>query len=201
MTRIKLCGIRTPVDVEGVNTVCPEYIGFVFYGKSRRYISPDKAKELKALLNEKISAVGVFVDESAENVAGLLLDGIIDIAQLHGNEDEEYVSKLKRMTDKPVIKAFRMEEGVTAEQINCFPSDYVLIDSGAGCGATFDWSKAKTVTRPFFLAGGLTPQNVEKALKDVRPFAVDVSSGIETDNHKDFEKMKAFIDAVRRFEK
>ena len=113
MTKIKLCGLSRRCDIECANALCPDYIGFVFAKKSTRYVSPEKAKELKSLLSPDIKAVGVFVDEPIENIAKLLSDNIIDLAQLHGSEDEEYIARLKVLTDKPVIKA---EGSLTARQ-------------------------------------------------------------------------------------
>ena len=138
MTKIKLCGLSRRCDIECVNELCPDYIGFVFAKKSKRYVSPEKAKELKFLLSPDIKAVGVFVDEQIENIVKLLSDNIIDLAQLHGSEDEEYIARLKALTDKPVIKAFRIksENDITSAK-NC-KADFILLDSGAGTGRSFN---------------------------------------------------------------
>lgn len=198
MTKIKLCGLSRPCDIEAANEVNPEYVGFVFARKSKRYIAPERAKELKRMLAPSIKAVGVFVNESLAGVAKLLEDGVIDIAQLHGTEDEEYIHRLKELTGKPVIKAFCIESGrdiAAAEQCG---ADYVLLDSGAGTGTAFDWHLIGKISRPYFLAGGLEPGNVGKAVKLLKPYAVDVSSGIETDGVKDKGKMAAFAAAARK---
>lgn len=198
MTRIKLCGLSRPCDIEAANKLKPEYIGFVFAPKSKRYVTPEKAEELKRLLAPDIQAVGVFVHELPKTVAKLLNDGIIDMAQLHGDEDEAYMNQLRRFTHKPVIKAFRIK---TAGDILCAEqttADYILLDSGAGTGTAFDWNLIHNAKRPYFLAGGLTPGNVADAVKALHPFAVDVSSGIETDGVKDETKMAAFVAAVRK---
>ena len=176
----------------------PEYIGFVFAPKSRRYVSPDRAFELKRLLIPQIKAVGVFVNETPEKIAGLLNKGVIDIAQLHGNEAEEYIGQLRQLTDKPVIQAFRIETAVDIERAEQSTADYVLLDSGAGTGTTFDWTFIRNMKKPYFLAGGLSFDNVGKAIQQLAPYAVDVSSGIERDGYKDKEKMAAFIAAVRK---
>lgn len=201
MTKIKFCGISRHCDIEAVNELKPEYIGFVFAAKSKRYVTPEKAKELKQLLAPDIQAVGVFVNENPENIAVLLNNGIIDIAQLHGYEDEDYIKQLRKLTDKPIIKAFRMETASVIAVAESSTADYVLLDSGAGTGMVFDWKLIQNIKRPYFLAGGLGVDNAENAVKLLYPFAVDVSSGIETDGVKDKIKMAAFVAAVRKEDK
>lgn len=198
MTRIKLCGLSRYCDIEAANELKPEYVGFVFAKKSKRYISTKNAEELKRLLFPGIKAVGVFVNEKPEYIAELLNKGVIDIAQLHGGEDEDYIKKLRQLTDKQLIKAFRITSAGDVEKAERCSADYVLLDSGAGTGTVFDWKLIKNIKRPYFLAGGLSPENAEDAVKKLNPYAVDVSSGIETDGVKDKNKMAAFIAAVRK---
>ena len=198
MTKIKLCGLSRQCDIEWANELKPDYIGFIFWSKSKRNVSPEKAKELKALLSPDIKAVGVFVDEPIENIAKLLSDNIIDLAQLHGSEDEEYIARLKALTDKPVIKAFRIKSENDITSAKNSKADFILLDSGAGTGRSFNWTLLENIDRPYFLAGGLYPENVANAIETLSPFAVDVSSGIETDNYKDKNKMTAFVKAVRK---
>lgn len=198
MIKIKYCGLSRLCDIEEANNLLPEYIGFVFAPKSHRYVSPDKALELKWVLAPGIKAVGVFVNETPEQIVDLLNKGIIDIVQLHGNEDEEYIGQLRRLTDKPIIKAFRIETAVDIELAEQSTADYVLLDSGAGTGTVFNWKLIQDIKRPYFLAGGLSLDNVVKAIQQLTPYAVDVSSGIETDGYKDKEKMAAFIAGVRK---
>ena len=198
MTKIKLCGLSRPCDIEIANELKPEYIGFVFAQGSIRCVSPEQALELKRLLAPEIKAVGVFVNKPPELVAGLMNSGVIDMAQLHGCEDASYISSLRKLTVKPVIQAFSVETAMDAGRANLSAADYVLLDSGAGSGNVFKWSLTENVTRPFFLAGGLDPDNVACAVRSLRPFAVDVSSGIETDGKKDKSKMAAFVAAVRK---
>jgi phosphoribosylanthranilate isomerase len=198
MTKIKLCGLSRPCDIEWANELLPEYIGFVFWEKSKRKVSLETASELKKNLSEKIKAVGVFVDEDAETVASLLNDDIIDIAQLHGNEDEEYIKKLRSLTDKEIIKAFKIKEPEDVTKAVSSSADHILLDAGMGEGKTFDHSLLKEIKRDYFLAGGLDHINITEAVNEYHPFAVDVSSGIETDGVKDREKMTAFVSAVRR---
>ena len=197
MTRVKMCGLRRAEDIEATNRLMPEYIGFVFAPASRRYIAPEEAAALRQRLRPGIRAVGVFVDAKESAAARLLAEGVIDIAQLHGNEDEAYIARLKARTGKPVIRAFRVKNAEDLRAAEASPADMILLDAGAGDGKTFDWSLLSSVSRPFFLAGGLTPENVAEAVKRYHPFAVDVSSGIETDGFKDCNKMRAFMRAVR----
>lgn len=194
MTKIKFCGLRTLDDISFANELLPEYVGFVFAPKSKRYVEPTQAAKLRDALSEKICAVGVFVNKNISNVAELLNAGIIDAAQLHGNEDENYIQSL-RGTNKIIIKAFQSNDIAAAQRSR---ANFVLIDAGAGDGKTFDWNLVKNLRGEYFLAGGLTPENVGDAIKILNPYAVDVSSGIETDGRKDFSKMLAFTKAVRK---
>ena len=197
MTRIKMCGLRRPEDIEAAGELLPEYIGFVFFPGSKRYVAPETARALKSGLNPGIRAVGVFVDEKPETVAKLLSDGTIDMAQLHGSEDEAYLADLRKRTDKPLIRAFRVRGAEDALRAQASSADEILLDAGAGDGKTFDWSWLRQVKRPYFLAGGLTPENAGRAVRELKPYAVDVSSGIETGGFKDIVKMRAFVRAVR----
>lgn len=201
MTKIKLCGLSRPCDIAAANTLKPEYIGFVFASKSRRYVSPEKAYELKRMLSKDIKAVGVFVNESVETVARLLDKNVIDIAQLHGEEDDNYIKNLRTLTDKPIMKAFCIRNKKDIIDAQNSAADYILLDSGAGTGTVFDWDLILNIRRIYFLAGGLGLNNIRKAIDELHPFAVDVSSGIETNGVKDKEKMAAFIAAVREEEK
>ena len=201
MTKIKLCGLSRPCDILTANELKPEYIGFVFAPKSKRYIDPQKAVRLKELLSSDIRAVGVFVDEAPDTVAALLNSGVIDIAQLHGSEDEAYIQRLRQRTDQPIIKAFQIKSRHDLAEAKTCTADHILLDSGAGTGNVFDWSVLRDVKRPYFLAGGLSPGNAREAVRLLQPYAVDVSSGIETDGLKDREKAAAFIAAVRKEER
>ena len=198
MTKIKLCGLSRLCDIETANELMPDYIGFVFAPKSKRYVTPEKAKELKQMLLPEIQAVGVFVNENPETVAALLNKGIIDIAQLHGDEDEDYIQRLRTLTSKPIIKAFRIGNEADISNAEQSTADCVLLDSGAGTGTVFDWNLVKSIRRPYFLAGGLDARNVANPVKTLHPFAVDVSSGIETNGVKDKTKIAAFVAAVRK---
>ena len=198
MIKVKFCGLSRICDIEGANALKPEYIGFVFAPQSRRCILPEKALELKSLLSPGIKAVGVFVNQQPEFAAELLNSDIIDIAQLHGNEEDDYIEHLRRLTHKPIIQAFRItgvEEVITARNSI---ADCILLDAGAGTGTSFDWKLVQNIKRPYFLAGGLNAQNARAALNILKPYALDVSSGIETNGLKDTRKMAEFIRAVRK---
>lgn len=195
MTKIKFCGLKTLDDVCHANELFPEYVGFVFAPNSKRYVAPAQTEQLRKALSKKICAVGVFVNENPEKVAELLNNGIIDVAQLHGDEDDSYVKNLRGLTKKIIIQAFRSDKIVAAEKSF---ADFVLIDAGAGDGKVFDWTLIKNLRREYFLAGGLNPENVGKAIELLNPFAVDVSSGIEINGRKDLGKMTAFAKVVRK---
>ena len=197
MTKIKFCGLTGECDIDAANELRPEYVGFVFAPKSKRYVTPERAAGLKRQLEAGIKAVGVFVNDNLYQVAELLNRGVIDIAQLHGSEDAEYIGHLRQLTGKPIIRAFRIKTAEDIAEAEKCTADHVLLDSGAGTGAAFDWTLIKNMKRPYFLAGGLSPDNVENAVEQLTPYAVDVSSGIETDGVKDKVKMAAFAAAVR----
>ena len=198
MTKIKICGLSRLEDISAVNALKPEYIGFVFFKKSRRYVSPEKALELKKILDKEIKAVGVFVDEDIKTVEKFLKSGIIDIAQLHGNETNDYIKSLKESTGKPVIKAFKIRSLSDIEKAEKSLADMILLDAGMGDGKVFDWSLVSGFKRPYFLAGGLDCTNAQSAVSQLHPYALDVSSGVETGGLKDIQKMTAFINAVRK---
>ena len=198
MTKIKFCGLSRPGDIEAANALKPAYIGFVFAPQSKRYITPEKALKLKKLLAPEIQVVGVFVDEPPEQVAALLNKGVIDLAQLHGSESDEYIKQLRTLTDKPIIQAFRINTAQDIAKAEHSTADYILLDSGAGTGTVFDWKLIANISGPYFLAGGLSPDNADDAVRMLHPYAVDVSSGIETDGKKDKTKMAAFAAAVRK---
>lgn len=198
MTKIKLCGLTRPCDIETANILMPEYIGFVFAKNSKRYLNYSQAAALKKLLHPEIMAVGVFVDEDIGIIKALSEEGVIDAIQLHGREDEAYMKRLREITDKPLIKAFRVEGGEDIAKAQESTADYVLLDSqSGGTGIKFNWNLLPQMSRPYFLAGGLDGKTVREAVDRWHPYAVDVSSGIETGGYKDADKMQAFIEAVR----
>lgn len=184
-------------DVDAVNELRPEYVGFVFAPGSKRRVTPDQAAELSAHLTDGVTPVGVFVNEPIENVCRLVDDGVIDVVQLHGAEDEAYISRLQERFHGVVIQAFKIRSEEDVLKANRSSADFILLDSGAGTGKAFDRDLISSVNRDFFLAGGLSAQDVQSAIRRWRPYAVDVSSAIETNGLKDKDKMTAFVEAVR----
>ncbi len=196
-TELKICGLSRMEDVIAVNRHGADYAGFVFFKKSKRYIDPYKAGELIEFLRSDIKSVGVFMDEPLDNVISTARISGVEMIQLHGHESEEYVEYVKRTLERPVIKAFKADEEGALEKALHTTADYVLIDSGAGTGKKFDWNILKDFKREYFLAGGLDPDSVGEAISLLEPFAVDVSSGVETDGIKDEKKIESFIKAVK----
>ena len=160
----------------------------------------EKAKELKKRLAPEIKTVGVFADKHPEQIAEICRKGIVDMVQLHGGEDEAYIRRLKALMAQPVIRAFCIRTAEDVDKAEKCSADYILLDSGAGSGTTFDWELVQNVERPYFLAGGLHIGNIKKAVEQLNPYGVDVSSGVETDGWKDKRKMQALIAAVRKKE-
>lgn len=204
--KIKICGLTRPEDVEAVNLYKPDYIGFVF-AESKRKVDRDKARLLKSKLDTGIKAVGVFVNAEPEFILSLCGDGIIDLIQLHGDEDERYIEALKCSVQNPIMKAVRVQNSEQIRKAEQLPCDYLLLDTfvpGAygGSGVRFDPSIIPAgIKKPYFLAGGLTPESIEgmklNRFKTV-PFALDVSSGAETNGVKDAEKIRRIAESVRR---
>ena len=199
MTKIKLCGLTRPEDIAAANALKPEYVGFVFAPKSRRAVFREKAAGLRAQLSPEIQTVGVFVNEAPETVARLLNEDLLDIAQLHGQEDAAYIARLRSLTSKPLWQAFRVEDAASLAAAARSTADMVLLDSGAGgTGTVFNWKLLQGFPRPYILAGGLDADNAADAVSRLHPDVVDVSSGIETAGRKDPAKMAAFVAAVRK---
>lgn len=198
MTKIKMCGLSRPCDIDYANEIMPEYIGFVFAKRSKRYVSPEKAFELRQNLDKNIIPVGVFVDSDINFVAELVNKKIIDIVQLHGSEDDNYIESLRKLVSVPIIQAFTIGKLEDIQKAEKSPAEYILLDSGKGSGKTFNHSLIRDLKRPYFLAGGLTPENVREIAQILKPYAVDASSSLETAGYKDVNKMRAFADALRR---
>ena len=200
-TKIKICGLRRMEDVQAVNEAKPDFCGFIIeVPKSFRSVTADQVKELAAGLDRDIQAVGVFVNAPETLAVELLNQGIISMAQLHGQEDETYIRRLRKLTDRPLIKAFSVRTRKDAEKAMESTADYILLDQGSGgTGIPFDWSLLPVIERPFFLAGGLGEDNLETAVHRLHPYAVDLSSGVETDMWKDPVKIKKAVDIVRGF--
>lgn len=200
MTKIKICGLRRPEDIAYVNEAKPDFAGFIIdVPKSRRNVPREKVRELTALLSPEILPVGVFVNAPMETILSLVTDGTLKAVQLHGQESQSYLEELKKQVAVPLIRAFSIRSPEDLTEAEKSPADFVLLDNGAGgTGETFDWSLLSSFDRPFFLAGGLRPDNITKAISRFHPYALDLSSGVETDGYKDKEKIIAAVAAVRR---
>jgi phosphoribosylanthranilate isomerase len=212
MVKLKICGMRRSEDIEMANRYKPDYIGFVF-ADSPRKVSYEQAKELSELLSDEIVPVGVFVNEHMKLIVDLFKDGIIEMAQLHGDEDEKYIRNLKdksiEETGKqiPVINAIEIKDGADYNdellKWRDSASDYFILDSGKGSGKTFDWSlidkESEFFKNSIFLAGGLNSENLALAIEEFNPFAVDLSSSVETDGFKDEEKIKEIIEIMENY--
>lgn len=191
MTKIKICGITRAEDAEFCADQGADFLGFIFVRSSPRYIEPEYAADIVAQV--QVQTVGVFRDESAETIRRIVDQVGLDFVQLHGNETDADIAAI----DLPVIKAFRVENQLPDITSN---ADWLMFDSGGGTGRTFDWTLLAGYSRvkPFFLAGGLTPDNVAEAIRMVRPDAIDVSSGVElAPGVKDPGKVRRLIERVR----
>lgn len=198
-TLIKCCGMFRPEDIAAVNAARPDFCGFVIdFPKSHRSVSVELASRLRAELREGVTAVGVFVDRPAQNVAHAVAECALDAVQLHGHEDDLYIGDLRRLTSTPIIQAFKVQSTRDLEAARASIADFVLLDNGQGTGAAFNWQLLEGFDRPYFLAGGLTPQNIAGAIEEFHPYAVDVSSGIESDRLKDPKKINEAVRETRR---
>ena len=215
MQKIKLCGMMKPCDIEYANRVKPDFVGFIF-ANTRRKISAAQAKQFREALDAEIPAVGVFVNEDISVITSLVQNGCIDLIQLHGEEDADYIRRLREVCDVPVIKAVKVQMVEQIRQTAALPVDYLLLDTYrkgvlGGTGEAFDWEllrEAKAAAgdaaegelfgKPYFLAGGLHAGNLREAAA-LGSYGLDVSSGIETDGSKDFTKMVEVMELVRKF--
>lgn len=200
MAKIKICGLRRREDAEILNNLIPEYAGFVFWPRSKRNVSLQEAKTIREYLVPDIETVGVFVNPQQEFVIELVKQEIISKVQLHGSETNEYINELRQRLPRSVeiIKAFEVSNQLTVEVSNSSAADMILVDSGKGSGNVFEWNMLKGLRREYFLAGGLSPENVAEAVRTYQPYAVDVSSGVETDGFKDIEKIRMFCQEARK---
>lgn len=198
MVKIKICGLTRLEDIDIVNKYKPDYIGFVF-ADSKRKVSSKIAKKLKDNLNSNIKSVGVFVNAPKEEILDLFNDGIIEIAQLHGTESEDYIIDLKESTNNElkIINAIEVSNDTDLIKYDSSNADYLLLDSGKGSGKTFDWSLIrKDLKKEFFLAGGLDSDNISEAIEEFDPYAVDLSSSLEVKGFKDKDKIKEIMEII-----
>ena len=196
-TKIKLCGMMNPPDVITAMELGVDYVGFILSEGFRRTIALGTFCELESYLEgSAVKKVGVFVNEPIESIMEYYEESL-DVIQLHGQEDMQYIKTLRQHTKKPIIKAFKITSAEDVQMANKSTADYVLLDSGTGTGKTFDHSLIEGINRPYFLAGGLTTQNVKEAIRKLHPYAVDASSCLETDGRKDKNKMTEFVNVIR----
>lgn len=211
MAKVKICGLRTLEDAAIINRCKPDYAGFVF-AATKRYVSDSEALGMRRALSEDIQTVGVFVNEPPAHILSLCEQGIINMIQLHGDESEDYIAALKEKTDTPIIKAVRVQNTGQVKKALTKEADFMLFDTYkqgvyGGSGERFSLEilqkslQEEKNTVPFFLAGGLTPQNIEEVLGAQDCYCVDVSSGVETDGCKDAAKVEEFIRKVRDYRK
>lgn len=207
--KIKTCGLFREEDINYANELKPDYIGFVF-AESKRKVGVEKAYNLRNKLDKEIKSVGVFVNDNLDFILNLIREKIIDIIQLHGNEDNDFLDNLKTKTNAKIIKFIPVENADSIlNSLNIF-SDFILLDNfKGGVGKTFDWNYLKEAfelnkkfievfNKKYFLAGGLNKENINEALK-FNPYCVDLSGGLETDGIKDFEKMKYIINITKNY--
>lgn len=205
MTRIKICGLKREEDIDYANMLKPDFVGFVF-AKSKRQISLEQGKILREKLLKEIPTVGVFVNEKVDFITELVKENIISIVQLHGDEGDDYIEKLReKVGEVTIVKAIRMKEDTKPKDIKT-KGNYILYDAYSsqaygGTGETFNWKNLLKENRKYFLAGGIHKGNVLQAIEMLHPYAVDVSSAVETDGKKDFQKMKEFIEIIREYDK
>ena len=198
MVKIKICGLKRLEDIKIVNKYKPDFIGFVF-ADSKRKVTPNLARQMKQNLDDSIQSVGVFVDAAIDEILEIHEQGIIDMAQLHGSESEDYIDELKKKSNNQlkIINAIEMDDEKDLLEYDNSIADYLLLDSGKGSGKTFDWRLIrKDLKKEFFLAGGLNYQNISQAINEFDPYAIDLSSSVETNGYKDELKIKKVMEAM-----
>lgn len=205
MTKIKICGLRRQKDIEIINEVKPDFAGFVF-ARSPRQVDENLSFQLREKMDPAVKAVGVFVNEPVWRVAAISRAGIIQMIQLHGDEDASYIEEMRmKAAGIPIIKAVRVRSADDILKAAELDVDYLLLDTFVkgvygGSGLTFDKQFIPKVNKPYFLAGGLTAENVRENIGTCHPFAVDASSAMETDGIKDADKIRKFVERVRNNE-
>ena len=202
MLRVKICGIKTLEAAVEAERNGADLIGFVFYRKSARFINPFKAAEIAKSIHCK--KVGVFVDENPGVINGVIRLVGLDYVQLHGNEDVKFASKIRQV---PIIKAWRYNDELDMREVNNYPCDIVLLDSFVkdrvgGTGKTFDWRKAsletRKLTKPFFIAGGISKENIQEVIDIFRPDGIDLSGSLEIGGNKSVNKIREFMDVFNK---
>ena len=210
MTKVKICGLTCIEDIQCANRIKPDYIGMVFYPKSKRAVTAAQAAQLKAKLEPGIKAVGVFVNGEISFIAQLAQAGTIDVIQLHGDEDEAYIEQLRQQVAHlgvPIIKAIRVQSEESLQNLDKYPVDFFLFDTYkpglyGGTGERFNLElEGVTIPKPYFIAGGLDASNVAQVIaENPHAYAVDVSGGVEDSatGLKDAQKMADFVAQVKQ---
>ena len=207
MTKVKICGLSRPEDIFQANKLKPDYIGFVFYPKSKRAVTQSQAALLKAMLDKEIKAVGVFVNADIAFIEKLAQLRIIDLVQLHGDEDSLYIQELRKRVYIPIIKAIRVQGEESLQNLRNYPVDFFLFDTYkpgqyGGTGERFNLElEGVTIPKPYFIAGGLDASNVAQVIaQNPHAYAVDVSGGVEDSatGLKDAQKMADFVAQVKQ---
>ena len=207
MTKVKICGLSRPEDIFQANKLKPDYIGFVFYPKSKRAVTQSQAALLKAMLDKEIKAVGVFVNADIAFIEKLAQLRIIDLVQLHGDEDSLYIQELRKRVYIPIIKAIRVQGEESLQNLRNYPVDFFLFDTYkpgqyGGTGERFNLElEGVTIPKPYFIAGGLDASNVAKVIaQNPHAYAVDVSGGVEDSatGLKDAQKMADFVAQIKQ---
>lgn len=197
--KLKICGLKRPEDIAYANEYKPDYVGFIInFPKSHRNVDLDRLRLLSKEVDPAIKKVGVFVDEPVDSIAKMLEEDLIDIVQLHGNQDEAFIQALRQETDQEIWKAFSIASTEDVAEAKASSADKVLLDQGrGGTGKSFDWSLIQDFDRPYFLAGGMNLETIPLALEQLTPYGIDTSSGAETNKLKDPEKMKNLVRMVK----
>lgn len=208
MIKVKICGLRIKSDINIVNELKPDFVGFVF-AKSKRQVSKEEVISLTKNLDKSIKTVGVFVNENIENILNIANSCKLDYIQLHGDETKQYIENIKKLSSVKIIKAFRIKDSESIKEIYNFEetdlkTDYYLVDAFqegvyGGTGKTINLNLIEPLinNKKIILAGGLTSTNVESYIYKTKPFAVDISGGVETNGYKDYDKIKEFIKTIR----
>ncbi|MCK4463272.1 MAG: phosphoribosylanthranilate isomerase [Candidatus Omnitrophica bacterium] len=206
MTKVKICGLTNLEDAKKAEDLGADFLGFIFFEKSPRVISPDAARDIIDNLHGGSEKVGLFLDHDINFVKNQTRLCRLDLIQLHGNEDPGYAAELSA-SGRRVIKSFKMKKDFDFSILDTYDMvDFFLFDTfkqgvPGGTGLIFDWEilKGKRFSKPIFLAGGLKPDNVKKAIEKVRPYAVDVASGVESEpGRKDYKLLEKLITAIKR---
>lgn len=204
MISVKFCGMRRAQDIEYANECRPDYVGFILSDGFKRSVTAEEFSVLQNGLDKNINKVGVFVNEPLVNILNREYNKSLDVIQLHGNETEDYIKALHTDFSGEIWKAVRAKSPEDIERYHWKHIDKLLIDSfsengmgGTGVQINTDVVKDAKITKPFFIAGGITAENIGEIIEKTRPFGVDISSGIETDGVKDLQKMKKIMSILR----